>query len=174
MAQYKRIEVLRGYEWREAPFEMLQKHDRFRNLDPEDNLRQNTAYWIATGNPYPIEGEPGNWGINCYPIPMPAGPDGAFHSGMQAATSTGDAMISQLPEWKCHKVVRAAKITKADYGHFQIQVEVDGNTVTVEPGSTYFAQHKPHEGGYVVAYKDGYLSYSPAVAFEEGYTKITP
>lgn len=34
----------------------------------------------------------------------------------------------------------------------------------------FMAKHKPEEGGYMVFYADGYISYSPAGAFEDGYT----
>lgn len=34
------------------------------------------------------------------------------------------------------------------------------------------AKHKPVAGGYFVVYEDGYESFSPAKAFEEGYTRI--
>ena len=33
-------------------------------------------------------------------------------------------------------------------------------------------RHKPKAGGYYVVYDDGYKSYSPAKAFEEGYVRI--
>ncbi len=36
----------------------------------------------------------------------------------------------------------------------------------------YFQRHKPEVGGYFVVYEDGYQSYSPAKAFEDGYTRI--
>jgi hypothetical protein len=36
----------------------------------------------------------------------------------------------------------------------------------------YMYKHKPVAGGYYVVYKDGYKSFSPAAAFEEGYTLI--
>ncbi len=36
----------------------------------------------------------------------------------------------------------------------------------------YLAKHKPEAGGYYVQYNDGYKSFSPATAFEEGYTKL--
>ena len=35
----------------------------------------------------------------------------------------------------------------------------------------YMQKHQPEVGGYYVVYKDGYKSYSPAKAFEEGYTR---
>lgn len=36
----------------------------------------------------------------------------------------------------------------------------------------YVRKHGPKPGGYYVLYEDGYESYSPAKAFEEGYAKI--
>jgi hypothetical protein len=38
--------------------------------------------------------------------------------------------------------------------------------------AAYLAKHKPVVGGYYVVYADGYESFSPAQAFEEGYTRI--
>lgn len=38
--------------------------------------------------------------------------------------------------------------------------------------AAYLAKHKPKVGGYWVQYKDGYQSFSPADAFEEGYMRI--
>jgi hypothetical protein len=35
----------------------------------------------------------------------------------------------------------------------------------------FMDKHTPQAGGYYVVYKDGYKSYSPAQAFEEGYTR---
>jgi hypothetical protein len=36
----------------------------------------------------------------------------------------------------------------------------------------YMAKHKPEVGGYFVQYDDGYTSFSPAKAFEDGYTRL--
>lgn len=36
----------------------------------------------------------------------------------------------------------------------------------------YIGRHSPVAGGYYVVYKDGYKSFSPAGAFEEGYTRV--
>lgn len=38
--------------------------------------------------------------------------------------------------------------------------------------AAFIAKHKPQVGGYLVFYEDRYESYSPARAFEEGYTRI--
>lgn len=37
----------------------------------------------------------------------------------------------------------------------------------------YMQKHQPRAGGYFVVYKDGYESWSPAEAFEEGYTRVS-
>jgi hypothetical protein len=36
----------------------------------------------------------------------------------------------------------------------------------------YMQKHKPEVGGYYVVYDDGYKSFSPAKAFEDGYTRL--
>jgi hypothetical protein len=36
----------------------------------------------------------------------------------------------------------------------------------------YLLKHDPRPGGYFVEYADGYRSFSPAEAFEAGYTRI--
>ena len=39
-------------------------------------------------------------------------------------------------------------------------------------GNEYFEKHKPYIGGYYVVYADGYKSFSPTEAFEEGYSLV--
>ena len=38
--------------------------------------------------------------------------------------------------------------------------------------AAYVRKHQPKVGGYYVVYKDGYKSFSPAQAFEEGYSRV--
>ena len=38
--------------------------------------------------------------------------------------------------------------------------------------SSYINKHCPEVGGYYVQYQDGYESYSPAEAFESGYSRV--
>lgn len=72
----------------------------------------------------------------------------------------------ELPVYKSHKKVHALKIRS-----------VKGNTIdpwddryaAFEVDDTYIAKHAPYDGGYYVVYEDGYKSFSPAKAFEEGY-----
>lgn len=73
----------------------------------------------------------------------------------------------QLPKYKCYKEVWALKI---------IDMSLDGYLRFEPPyapilmSQEWLDKHQPQVGGYYVVYKDGYKSYSPAKAFEEGYT----
>jgi hypothetical protein len=46
--------------------------------------------------------------------------------------------------------------------------DMSGPSIPVN--AEYLQKHKPRVGGYYVRYADGYESFSPAQAFEEGYT----
>lgn len=80
----------------------------------------------------------------------------------------------QLPRYRCHKMVWALKIAQVDdavSGGGRLHIADAGYaplTVPVE----YMVKHKPQAGGYYVVYEDGYKSFSPAEAFERGYTLI--
>lgn len=95
-------------------------------------------------------------------------------------------MSFNLPQYCCHKIVRAAKI-----GAINPSKTIDGWTLdllmpdsfpgpddealrffSVDVSIEYAKKHQPKVGGYYVQYKDGYASFSPAEAFEEGYTLI--
>lgn len=56
-----------------------------------------------------------------------------------------------------------AMITPADEGFAPFMVD-----------SAFMLKHRPYVGGYFVQYADGYKSFSPALAFEDGYTLISP
>jgi len=51
-------------------------------------------------------------------------------------------------------------------------VPEDPGIATVAVDSRWIAKHDPQPGGYYVRYADAYASYSPAEAFESGYTLI--
>lgn len=81
-----------------------------------------------------------------------------------------------LPQYQCHKKVYAVKIKAIDGLDQDPIVNV---IITPEEGFApfqvnygYVDKHKPEIGGYYVVYEDGYKSFSPAEAFESGYTKI--
>ncbi len=81
----------------------------------------------------------------------------------------------ELPRYRCHKEVWADKITAII--HDDGIAPPMGNHTTlcfdrgrVDVSKEYYEKHKPKVGGYYVVYKDGYESFSPADAFEDGYT----
>lgn len=78
------------------------------------------------------------------------------------------------PKYQSHKEVSAAKITAVDAG-------ADGSlTIHLEkPFDNVIIAHEhmkrkpqPEAGWYLVVYADGYISFSPGSAFEEGYTRV--
>ena len=91
---------------------------------------------------------------------------------------------TEMPRYRCHKEVHALKIATIAYDAEQARREgreTDGSaTITpAEPAyapfrveAAYMRKHEPKVGGYFVVYKDGYQSFSPAEAFEDGYTRV--
>jgi hypothetical protein len=87
--------------------------------------------------------------------------------------------LTELPLWQSHKVVRAAKITGVSEGVLPVALFVwhleGGFCVQVNED---LARRLPRGigspiGGFLVAYEDGFLSWSPAEAFEAGYTRVS-
>jgi len=91
------------------------------------------------------------------------------------------------PKYQSHKVVKALKI-KEIWLDEELAVREDRETdasvhiSTVEAVADFklpesYRKRLPLNpldgvGGYVVVYEDGFVSWSPAEAFESGYTKI--
>lgn len=99
----------------------------------------------------------------------------------------GAQAMRQLPRYQCHKKVWALKIANITLMQSpeldpmaSININAGGATITpVDAGyapfhvaAEYLRKHQPAAGGYYVVYEDGYKSYSPASAFESGYTLI--
>lgn len=94
------------------------------------------------------------------------------------------AASTEMPRYRCHKEVWALKIERIEYDNAIAQREnreTDGSALLVfaDAGyaplcvdASYLKKHDPHFGGYYVVYKDGYRSFSPADAFEDGYTRL--
>ena len=74
----------------------------------------------------------------------------------------------QLPRWQSHKKVWADKIVKIGEGAI-LHLDCGGHR---EVPDNFFARGFPQVGDYYVRYEDGYESWSPTKAFEEGYTRI--
>lgn len=107
-----------------------------------------------------------------------------------------------LPAYRCHKVVRAGKIRQVMVelpGGTRVDLQSMGITIIKAPDEQFaeiakqgldgyilcfaggvrmpvtpewVSKHAPAVGGYFVMYQDGYTSYSPAAAFEAGYTRV--
>lgn len=78
-----------------------------------------------------------------------------------------------LPEWQCHKRVRAAQIIAiSDAVHIEGQRLMFDNGASVYADATWAKRHDAKVGGYYIVYEDGYTSYSPQAAFESGYTPL--
>jgi hypothetical protein len=86
-----------------------------------------------------------------------------------------------LPRWQSHKIVEADRITEVldvpdgDGAVTRwrlacgVVVDVSGPLDTRVPPDVYSAT-----AGYYVRYEDGYESWSPAEAFDAGYTRLEP
>jgi hypothetical protein len=77
----------------------------------------------------------------------------------------------ELPRYTCHKKVWALKIKDISPTQNSFVPE-DKEYAEVELPPGWIEKHNPAPGGYYVVYEDGYKSYSPAAAFESGYTRF--
>jgi len=90
----------------------------------------------------------------------------------------------EMPKYQSHKQVWALKIKNIvkDSDLAKLQNRETNGKATIAPleegyapfdvEASYLRKHNPEVGGYYVRYEDGYESYSPADAFEGGYSLI--
>jgi hypothetical protein len=88
---------------------------------------------------------------------------------------------AEMPRYRCHKEVHALKIAEV-FNPDPVDSEgaslcpllrfEDDRYASMEVTPEWAAKHDPKAGGYFVVYEDGYSSFSPAEAFESGYTRI--
>lgn len=80
----------------------------------------------------------------------------------------------EMPRYVCHKHVHALQVggvgPKDSDGSAYLYPSERGYA-PFKVSANYMTTHNPHVGGYYVVYKDGYTSFSPADAFEDGYTR---
>jgi hypothetical protein len=90
---------------------------------------------------------------------------------------------AEMPKYQCHKQVWALKIKEIHQAAADKVAQNDGGDWVLVPEEARFApiivghydyydRHRPEVGGYYVVYQGGYKSYSPASAFESGYTRV--
>ncbi len=81
----------------------------------------------------------------------------------------------EMPRYKCTKEVHALKIQSVDVNPdngVTIIMPEDEGYASFAVSEEYAKKHNPKAGGYYVVYEDGYNSWSPKEAFENGYVKI--
>jgi hypothetical protein len=89
----------------------------------------------------------------------------------------------KMQRYRCFKEVSAFKIydVSKTIPHLDLGVLICGDGNQVEVDDAWMKKHSPKYdtaplssllGGYVVIYDDGYMSFSPAEAFEAGYARI--
>ena len=64
------------------------------------------------------------------------------------------------------------KISDEDAAKILTVQDANGAPCKVGVPRDFFARGMPTPGDYIVIYADGYKSWSPAKAFEEGYTRV--
>ena len=84
--------------------------------------------------------------------------------------------LDQLPQYRSHKVVRAAPMGSfegIEDGKQIVRLALsEGHSLRVGVDQAVFARRGPEPGDYLVVYDDGYISWSPKAAFEGGYTLL--
>lgn len=87
-----------------------------------------------------------------------------------AVTNEGVA----LPAWKCHKIVWASKISALEIGEDQSAIVATEHGIIDVPAGWAGRFHGTEDDrGYLVVYRDDYVSWSPTTSLEEGYARIT-
>lgn len=90
-----------------------------------------------------------------------------------------------MPRYRSHKEVCALKIIRCGAergsagsahqsgGEFNWYMFEDKSERNIKRSDPIIARYSPTVGDYLVIYADGYESFSPCGAFEEGYTRIS-
>lgn len=78
-----------------------------------------------------------------------------------------------MRKFRSHKIVEAAQVVGIDREHNQVRLsDGPGQFHHLDVPASFFALGVPQMDDYLVRYEDGYLSWSPKKAFEEGYTAV--
>lgn len=87
-----------------------------------------------------------------------------------------DNLRADLPRFRCNKEVHAARIKgfqAVNLYERTRQVDLEGDTYIVLP-DTYFMDHQPQAGGYVLVDDDGVFSYASEEDFRRFYAPLKP
>ena len=96
-------------------------------------------------------------------------------SSMKPPVAADSEASVEMPRYRCHKEVWALRIAgislpQNEAGDAELGFYEQGYAPKLMPRA-WLDKHNPEVGGYFVVYKDGYQSFSPADAFEQGYTR---
>lgn len=81
------------------------------------------------------------------------------------------SVSAAMPSYRSHKIIHALEI-KAISGHRLSFVEPGFADIDADP--SMFLRYTPVPGDRYMVYPDGYTSFSPKQAFEDGYTLVSP
>src|SRR6266403_3952512 len=86
---------------------------------------------------------------------------------------TDDAPAAQMemPRYVSHKKVWALEIVSADRLTCKVSFAEKGYAAVTLPAEMW-ARYQPVAGDFYVVYADGYKSFSPRKAFQEGYASL--
>jgi hypothetical protein len=98
--------------------------------------------------------------------------EGRFRRGRVVETGEGPdapAIAAGWPRYRSHKWIWAKRITRVERGEkgFWL-VDLEGGSGKMLDPKTFDQAKPPVPGAYLVAYEDGYVSWSPAPQFEAG------
>ena len=84
------------------------------------------------------------------------------------------AAMKPMPLYESHKRVWALKIKNVLHDGFGTGLEFEEGGFSTRYFSDHDLKNKPvpEAGMYMVQYEDGYISFSPAKQFDEGYTLV--
>ncbi len=91
---------------------------------------------------------------------------------MHPSDDAGPAI--EMPRYRSHKRVWALQIKSLDFVNergTRLSFEEEGYAPIIAP-LEMFSRYQPEPGDYYVVYDDGYKSFSPKKAFQEGYARI--
>lgn len=80
----------------------------------------------------------------------------------------------EMPVYQSFKKVHALKMARLyrGLGGFLFFTPAEPGYADIKLDPQYVTKHDPQVGGYYVVYEDGYKSWSPAEAFENGYRQV--
>lgn len=81
-----------------------------------------------------------------------------------------DMVQRSMPRYKSSKIIAALEIKAVDGHHLSF---VEAGFADIEAPAEMFLRYTPVPGDRYMVYPDGYKSFSPKKAFEEGYERIS-